>query len=450
MQKHVKTVLASIVIIGSPLNNWAQNACENITKNATTRDSIFLVQVYPDEQKQLAGCPQIKPKEDHSPITLTGFVLKNDPNHILTALHGVVCAIGEPKANIVASNENGQSASALQVSGVDIANDIALISIGGTSLEHGTLNQTRGLTLEDSADFSINGACVSSIGNPRNLHFEPSPGGRSLAAGPSQLCEVAKQVDGLGNGSEDRHSPDWSAPIYVMELSLSPGDSGSPIFDKAGKVIAMADGTLAPAVERVQWAIPLNLQSQKSIPGLPCSGDARPYQGKVVPTPLRDTDLGYAAIQHLKNTKPPSVLVAFMDLNDSCDSEANEFGPRCILSRLRQFNGKVHGDPPIGSSLYQEHIWLDLTPDMKKKIRSIDYTFADVAPTARQRLNPFTSIPDVNDDDFIGHAMFKIYECDPDVDYEIRISLRDGGVHEYAFNLCNVQQAQWPIPEGPP
>ena len=52
-------------------------------------------------------------------------------------------------------------------------------------------------------------------------------------------------------------SPSLDLDITSIEGHLLPGDSGAPIFNKQGRVVAIADGGLANGRVGISWAIPV-------------------------------------------------------------------------------------------------------------------------------------------------------------------------------------------------
>ncbi len=66
--------------------------------------------------------------------------------------------------------------------------------------------------------------------------------------------------------------PKTSATVFRVKSLLQPGQSGAPILDSKGRVVAIVDGGMLDGWRGLNWSIP----AHKYLPGLPNSKDAKP------------------------------------------------------------------------------------------------------------------------------------------------------------------------------
>lgn len=162
-------------------------------------------------------------KEDGSTYSGTGFIVNSD-GLVATAGHVVENAAF---VNLTFKNGVVSEEAAVIDKSLNKEIDLALLKINNRNLPYAELK---------NADYVKAGDPIIVIGNPRRLQNTVTDG---LI---SQIRRVSKGVIWL----------QISAPI-------SPSSSGSPVFDKDGKVIAMALSSLkGNDVQNINFALPSN------------------------------------------------------------------------------------------------------------------------------------------------------------------------------------------------
>lgn len=169
--------------------------------------------------------------------TLTGFRVK-DQVGIVTALHGILgcAAISARNTGNLRLKEN------LTVLALDLNRDVALVSSG--ELER----------------MPADGFERSAPGTYRNLRVEGMTRGTAglgakVDVNYPEITQLSFLAGDLAKPLNDRNSPSVSNSVLSV-TGLEPGDSGAPILDAQGKLLAVADGGLAGGGSKVNWAIP--------------------------------------------------------------------------------------------------------------------------------------------------------------------------------------------------
>lgn len=172
-------------------------------------------------------CPSVVVIEtfDHSGGPLaqgSGFVVSND-GLVATNQHVIRDAL---RAKV--SFEDGSTVSAEFVGAGDVTNDLALLRIPGA--------RRPSLELGDS-DTVRTGQAVFAIGTPRGYQ-------RSLS-------------NGIVSGLRSARDPELGRPMLQMTVPISPGSSGGPLFDEAGRVVGICTSTRLDA-QNLNFAVPVN------------------------------------------------------------------------------------------------------------------------------------------------------------------------------------------------
>jgi TonB family protein len=150
--------------------------------------------------------------------TATGFVV-GESGRILTNFHVI-----RPCGAVTVRLSNGDAYDSVLVVDTDERKDLALLRVKAVGLHP--------LALGDSND-TVVGQAIYSIGNPNGLQ-------NTLQQG---LVSAFRQVEGYR--------------IIQVSASINPGNSGSPILDDEGKVVAVAVAKIVGA-ENLGFAIPID------------------------------------------------------------------------------------------------------------------------------------------------------------------------------------------------
>jgi serine protease Do len=151
----------------------------------------------------------------------SGFALSE--HRVVTARHLVVDA-----QEVTVTPSDGPARPA-RVLGTDARTDLALLEIDGT-LHPAALGRSADLRVGDS---------VLAIGNPYGL-------GDSLAVG----------VVGYRNRRLEESADGPRVDFLQLTMPLNPGNSGGPVFDSHGRVVAVLSGTHAQG-QSIAFAVPI-------------------------------------------------------------------------------------------------------------------------------------------------------------------------------------------------
>jgi len=165
----------------------------------------------------------------YGPWPRRGFgsgVILDEKGHILTTHHVV-----DGAEKVIVTFSDGRVLSGTVVGG-DEETDIAVVRVDGTDF--------RTADYADSDELKV-GQPVLAIGNPLGL-----PGGPTVTSGV-----ISSLRRHLGRGPGD------GLPVIQTDAAVNPGNSGGPLVDLLGRVIAINTATI-PYAEGIGFAIPIN------------------------------------------------------------------------------------------------------------------------------------------------------------------------------------------------
>ena len=182
----------------------------------------------------------------------TGFAWL-DPQYVVTALHSVVGCEGSPQ---VYSEQLGDASPAEVVSSF-LEADLALLrlerSIGLEVVEHATSPP------DVEREFYLYGYPLyarTMAGGP--IDFKWGLGGEAITS-----LDRAFRSDDLTALFRSQAYPAKQTQILRIQSPIVSGYSGSPIFDEAGRVVAIVDGALLNGTVGANWSIPAHLYLPK-------------------------------------------------------------------------------------------------------------------------------------------------------------------------------------------
>lgn len=190
----------------------------------------FLVRAY--------GCPGRNPDR-----SLTGFKTKKFDG-ILTALHGVLGC--KP---IKAVPDQGQPLiDELKISGVDIENDIALL----TSPE---LSNKFPDGFDEDAAAVLPNSVLRVQGHPLGISKLTT----TFRARTPAIVALRDLLPTGGDFDKLQHrlSPSTSIQVISIDGTILPGHSGAPIFNTQGRIVGVASGGLLGGLAQINWAVPI-------------------------------------------------------------------------------------------------------------------------------------------------------------------------------------------------
>jgi hypothetical protein len=223
IRRVVATLVPTLALTAIQPHAWPQD------------QSVYLVKAF--------NCPFVSQR------MLTGFTVAGIDG-IVTALHGVA------GCNQIEVEHNDATTGSLQVSRVDVRNDVAIL----TSSEFHTND-----SLTPNLSRNWKGADpVRVIGHPEGIELLLSK--LELRTPPTKTLAglIPRSLRGQ---FKSRQSPDLAITVLSMQGTLVPGYSGAPILDTADRVIGIADGGLEGGLSQVTWAIPLPSIQLKSAIG---------------------------------------------------------------------------------------------------------------------------------------------------------------------------------------
>jgi ankyrin repeat protein/trypsin-like peptidase len=185
--------------------------------------------------------------------TLTGFrVLNPTPDlqvGIVSALHGVAgCKVK------VTSDGNVLLRDTVQLVAVDVFSDSVLL----TSQELRT-KPLAGFRYQTKIDWvGMAGRQVTAWGHPSGITLKDT---RLIVRNPAKE-RLDTFLAALGQAQrrvfDARKSPSGRLDVVSVDGIILPGDSGGPVIDGAGRVVAIANGGLFGGFGGINWAVPID------------------------------------------------------------------------------------------------------------------------------------------------------------------------------------------------
>jgi len=182
----------------------------------------------------------------------TGFILDR-AGVVATNLH-VVAGVAEIQVKLF----SGETYPVMQIVGVDLARDLALLRIVPTK-------PLPVLTLGDS-DAMTAGDTIYAIGNPLGVFDYSVTNGLVSARRP--ICEPARRQQLLAKAErtpdesrELEELRDCTQELTVLQISapISQGSSGGPLFNQAGEVVGVTTAIItANQAQSINLAVPTN------------------------------------------------------------------------------------------------------------------------------------------------------------------------------------------------
>ncbi|MEA3274025.1 MAG: serine protease [Pseudomonadota bacterium] len=184
-------------------------------------------------------------------MNATGFVWA-EPDHVVTALH----AVAGCKSIIVYSEAKRKETTAKLVR-ADLKADLALLELGkdlGLSpLKH--VSTAPGLRDE----FYIWGYPFAA----KEMIEKPIAFAGGLKRDGVTTLGSSFQHNDLKDLFRGQKYPTRNTKILRITSTIQPGHSGAPIFDRQGKVVAVADGGLLGGYRGINWSIPAHIYLSK-------------------------------------------------------------------------------------------------------------------------------------------------------------------------------------------
>ncbi len=198
---------------------------------------------------------------DQGQSTATGFVWP-EPGRVVTALHSVAGC-----QQILVRSEYRRKQTLARITNVNLEADLALLQLDDDmelrAVPHAT--EPPDIRARHFA-WGYPTATVEMI----ELSIEFAGG---LSGGTTTLGRAYRSED-LLQMFRDQPYPNAETQILRTPSPIQPGKSGAPIFDSAGRVVAIVDGGLLGGIRLVNWTIPAHVY----LPDLPTSTDPTPEQ----------------------------------------------------------------------------------------------------------------------------------------------------------------------------
>lgn len=249
--------------------------CKDIDTESISREATSSVMLIHSEQK--AGNEAIG----------TGFVLSQD-GLIATNFHVI-----EGAEKLSVKSDTGGTYPVVMILATDKKRDIAILKVEARNLPL--------LELSDS-DKVKPGMSIAVIGNPRGLESTITEG----------IVSAIRAIDDYGS-------------VIQISAAISPGSSGSPVFDKEGHVIGMATFKMIKG-EALNFAVPSNAIKE-------VLSEAK--RAASVPADKRDSDTIYTPNRVVKGSKAQDEAAAkdrrFVELKK--DEEKRDYFPMLSLAK---------------------------------------------------------------------------------------------------------------------
>ncbi|MDU9006832.1 S1 family peptidase [Sedimentitalea todarodis] len=289
--------------------------------------------------------------DDGSEMAATGFAW-NDKMHVVTALH----AVAGCEERLV-KKENGKLTTA-DIESVSLVADLAYLKLNNDiGLQPAEVVSELTTTRGDYFTWGYPHGILESFGAQTHFASGQKGGLTTLLA-----LRGVEQLEGLFKG---QHYPRKDTSILRVTSTLQPGQSGAPIINDQGLVVAIADGGLLGGFKGINWSIP----AFKYLDGLPYSDDPIPQDrsvwaalySKVTPAPVdagepqtaltEPTSQALGSLRHVR-TIPLSVFEEILiekgqeDSNIQFIREISE-----TPDHFDQLSFHVYEDPVTGATL---------------------------------------------------------------------------------------------------
>ena len=221
--------------------------------NAIELASPGVVGIYRSQERVLRtwrGYRNLKPASSNG----SGFIISKD-GYILTNAHNIrdnfSSAVITTEINVTVVVPGGQTYDAAIV-GVDTVSDIALLKIEGDDFEY--------CNLGNSDDVKV-GEWAIALGNPRNLisnvQYQPIASAGIISAVNADFSIDSRSGRLLDSSGELLPDVKLLDNMIQTDASLNPGNSGGPLIDAKGNVIAINTFIRADS-QNLGFAIPIN------------------------------------------------------------------------------------------------------------------------------------------------------------------------------------------------
>ena len=221
--------------------------------NAIELASPGVVGIYRSQERVLRtwrGYRNLKPASSNG----SGFIISKD-GYILTNAHNIrdnfSSAVITTEINVTVVVPGGQTYDAAIV-GVDTVSDIALLKIEGDDFEY--------CNLGNSDDVKV-GEWAIALGNPRNLisnvQYQPIASAGIISAVNADFSIDSRSGRLLDSSGELLPDIKLLDNMIQTDASLNPGNSGGPLIDAKGNVIAI-NTFMRSDSQNLGFAIPIN------------------------------------------------------------------------------------------------------------------------------------------------------------------------------------------------
>ena len=221
--------------------------------NAIELASPGVVGIYRSQERVIRtwrGYRNLKPASSNG----SGFIISKD-GYILTNAHNIrdnfSSAVITTEINVTVVVPGGQTYDAAIV-GVDTVSDIALLKIEGDDFEY--------CNLGNSDDVKV-GEWAIALGNPRNLisnvQYQPIASAGIISAVNADFSIDSRSGRLLDSSGELLPDIKLLDNMIQTDASLNPGNSGGPLIDSKGNVIAI-NTFMRTDSQNLGFAIPIN------------------------------------------------------------------------------------------------------------------------------------------------------------------------------------------------
>ena len=254
----IKYVILIIFLFAGCNNAKKEDIQISSSKSTAISSAIELaspgvVGIYRSQERVLRtwrGYRNLKPVSSNG----SGFIISKD-GYILTNAHNIrdsfSSAVITTEINVTVVVPGGQTYDAAIV-GVDTVSDIALLKIEGDDFEY--------CNLGNSDDVKV-GEWAIALGNPRNLisnvQYQPIASAGIISAVNADFSIDSRSGRLLDSSGELLPDIKLLDNMIQTDASLNPGNSGGPLIDSKGNVIAINTFIRADS-QNLGFAIPIN------------------------------------------------------------------------------------------------------------------------------------------------------------------------------------------------